>query len=68
MKAAIVALAAAAALPHAGAITLGWDIAPTGEYSLTVDSAPWYASPSLKTAPPLLCVGGAAPAPHPHGG
>jgi hypothetical protein len=56
MKAVILALAAA--LPYAEAITLGWDIAPTGEYSLTVDSAPWYASPSLKDAPPQLCVGG----------
>lgn len=43
----------------ASAITVGWAVDPaTGGYSLTVDSAPWYSSPSLAAAPPLLCVAG----------
>ena len=44
----------------AGAITLGWDVQPTGDYALTVDTAPWYASPSFAAAPPTICVQGKA--------
>ena len=54
-------LAAALSLPAlAAGLTVGWSVAPTGEYTVTVDSAPWLSSPSLAAQPPALCVGGAA--------
>ena len=40
------------------AVELDWFVGSDGSYSVLVDSAPAFSSPSFTTAPPLLCVGG----------
>jgi hypothetical protein len=48
-----------AILPLSQGVDLSWFVDTDGSYSLLVDSAPAFSSPSFSAAPPLLCVGGA---------
>jgi len=46
-------------LATATAVELAWFVDSDGSYSVLVDSAPTFSSPSFTAAPPVLCVGGA---------
>lgn len=39
-------------------VSLEWQVGTDGTYSLAVDSAPWFTSPSITRAPPTLCIAG----------